>query len=429
MSAGVFGSFAHRSFRWVWGAALSGNSARFAVLVVAGWQAFRFGHHSSLWPSLVSFLLLFPTTVLGLLWGGLADRLNRAKQAASGQLLGTFGCAVACGFAATGRLGLGGVLAASAVVGLGNSVQGPAWQSLVPNLVGAHELADAAVLTRIAQQGAELTGPALATVLLTELGAAPVWGACAIMYLAGTLMLWRVRGAGRRVATSGWSPQLMAGFRYLLLRQPLATLLLWVTLHCCLTMASLGILPAVASADLHGSAGGYGALLTSFGVGSVAGPLLLLAWQPRRPARVLAVTGLASGLPLVGLGLTHSAWLAFGCAVLAGAGQASFMAVIYGSVMAVARDGMRGRVSSMQLAVTTGVMGTASIAWGGLVGVLAPGLVLAIPGLAFVLASVPFIRRAGTIDAQISRARAGMGGAPGAAPGAKPGAAPLGVEI
>ena len=73
----MFSSLGIRSFRWVWLAALSGNSGRFAVILVAGWEAYRLGDHSSLWPSLVSMLLLVPSMFFGLFAGSLADRFNR----------------------------------------------------------------------------------------------------------------------------------------------------------------------------------------------------------------------------------------------------------------------------------------------------------------------------------------------------------------
>lgn len=95
----------------MWFAALSGNSGRFAVLLVAGWEAYKLGHHSSLWASLVSFLLLVPTT------GGV--------------------------LALSGHLDLVGLMVVVGVVGIGNSIQGPAWQSLVPALVGPERMLNA----------------------------------------------------------------------------------------------------------------------------------------------------------------------------------------------------------------------------------------------------------------------------------------------
>lgn len=407
--ASFLAAFEVPAFRWVWFAALSGNSGRFAVLLVAGWEAYKLGHHSSLWPSLVSFLLLVPTTIFGLPAGGLADRFNRARQATVGQLINASSCVVGGILATSGHLGLAGLMVVTAVVGIGNSVQGPAWQSLVPALVGPERMLNAGAVTRIAQQGSELTGPAVGTVVLTTLGPGPVFFLCAAFYFGGAAMLWRIRGAappGVPAGGMGWTTHVRKGFTYVGHQPPLATLLIWVGLHCSLTMASIGILPAVASANLRGDAGAYGLLLTSFGVGSVVGPLLLMSLRKQsQPVLLLAVSGLLSGAPLVGLGLSHDVPLAVVFALAAGAGQAVFMAVIYSSTMTVAEDHMRGRVSSIQLSLTTGVMGTASLGWGALVGILAPGLVLSLPGLVFVVACGPFLVRAGHLNHGIVRHR------------------------
>lgn len=384
-------------FRWVWAGALSGNSGRFAVLLVAGWEAYKLGHHASIWPSMVSFLLLIPTTVFGIPSGGLADRFNRAKQAGAGHLINATGCLAGAALTLSGHLDLVALLLITAVVGAGNSVQGPAWQSLVPGLVGPRRMLNAGAVTRVAQQGAELTGPAIGTVVLTTAGPGAVLLLCAGFYLAAASMFWHLRRHAPRGTPSrplGWAAHIKEGFSYARRREPLGMLLVWVALHCSLTMASLGVLPAVAAANLAGRAGAYGVLLTSFGVGSVLGPVsLMLLRRQQRPVVFLAVSGVLSGLPLFGLGLAQNVVLAVLCALLAGAGQAAFMAVIYSSVMTVAEDGMRGRVSSIQLSITTGLMGTASLGWGALVGLLAPGLVLVVPGLVFVAACAPFVNR------------------------------------
>ncbi len=100
----MFSAFEVIPFRWVWTAAMSGNSGRFAVILVAGWEAYRLGHHSSFWPSMVSLLLLIPSMFFGLFAGSAADRRNRARMAAGGQLVNAVSCALAAIFAATGEL-------------------------------------------------------------------------------------------------------------------------------------------------------------------------------------------------------------------------------------------------------------------------------------------------------------------------------------
>ena len=415
----MFAALESRPFRWVWGAALSGDSGRFGVILVAGWEAFRLGHGSALWPSLVSFLLLVPSTLFGLLAGGVADRVNRARQAASGQLVNALACGAAVLLTAAGHLDLLAVLVVAAVVGAGNSVQGPAWQALVPRLVGPERLLNASLMVRIAQQGAEMTGPAVGTLALAVSGPAAAFAVCAGLYAAGTLMFWRVgrvvpeRPPARSVR-GVWSP-VAEGLRYVRAQAPLGTLLAWVGLHCSLTMASIGILPVVAVANLGGGAGVYGLLLTAFGLGSVLGPLGMM-WLGRRvdPVTQLVVAGVLSGAPLVSLGLVPNVAVDITSAALAGAAQAVFMAGIYSLTQGVAADAMRGRVASIQLSLTTGAMGLTSLGWGALAAVMAPGVVLALPGLGFVLACVPFARRRQRIRAAV-RTRPGGRRPPAAA--------------
>lgn len=389
--------FSIPAFRSVWLAALSGNSGRFAVLLVAGWEAFRQGHHSAIWPSMVSMLILVPTALFALPSGGLADRVNRATQTAIGQgvaALATAGAA-ACVFTHTASLAT--TLGAAGLVGVGNSIQGPAWQALVPNIVGKERMVSAALSTRIAQQGSELVGPAIGTAILTTAGPGWAFLACALFYAAGMATMARIRRQGRRAPsiseTTMWR-EVRAGVTYLRTTSPLGLLFVWVTFHCCLTMATFGILPTIATDNFGGAAGVYGLLLTAFGAGSIVGPLLMMVFSDRiRPGSVLWVTGVLSGAPLIAVGLTHLEWLAVAMECLAGIGQAVFMAVIYASVQTCARDALRGRVSSIQLASTTGAMGLASIGWGALVGIASAGIVLAVPGGFFVLLCLLLTRR------------------------------------
>jgi MFS family permease len=250
------GPFSVSAFRSVWLSALSGNSGRFAVILVAGWEAFREGQHSAIWPSLVSMMILIPTAALGLPAGGLADRFNRAKQAAAGQALAgiaTFGTAV-CVFAHAASLAT--TLGASALVGVANAIQGPAWQALIPGLVGKERMVSAALSTRIAQQGSELVGPAIGTAILTTVGPGWTFVVCTSFYALVAGMMLRVRTQVRPVERVGkttmWG-EVKVGVSCLWKISPLGLLFVWVTFHCCLTMATMGILPTLATVNFGGS--------------------------------------------------------------------------------------------------------------------------------------------------------------------------------
>ena len=406
----MFAAFEVLPFRWVWAGALSGNSGRFAVILVAGWEAYRLGHHSSLWPSLVSMLLLVPSMFFGLFAGSVADRHNRARMATAGQLLNAAACGVAAALTFTGQLDLTNLLVVTAVVGIGNSVQGPAWQAMIPEIVGPERLLNASMTARIAQQGAELTGPAVGTVVLTTSGPGATFLLCTAFYVAGLSMFWRIRRSVSTPVRVGQRPGIVApiaaGLSYVRRQAPIGTLLLWVGLHCSLTMASIGILPAVATANLRANAEAYGLLLAAFGFGSVLGPLIMMRLGGRvSVAPILVFSGVLSGLPLISLGLVHQLDVDLISSGVAGASQAVFMATIYSANQGASVDAMRGRVASVQLSLTTGAMGLASIGWGALVALVTPGIVLAIPGAAFVVVCIPFALRSRRIAVAVESNR------------------------
>lgn len=400
--------FSSGAFRSVWFAALSGNSGRFAVILVAGWEAFRQGHHSAIWPSLVSMLILLPTALFGLPSGGLADRFNRATQAAVGQALAAAATAGAATCIFMHVASLETTLAASTLVGVANSIQGPAWQALVPGLVGRDRMVSAALSTRIAQQGAELVGPAVGTAILTTVGPGWTFLACALFYALSVVMMLRARehaDPGTRDGGATIWNEVRDGVSYLRATAPLGLLFVWVTFHCCLTMATMGILPTLATNNFGGSAGAYGLLMTAFGAGSILGPLVMLAipGDGIRAGDVLWITGVLSGAPLIVVGLSHLEWLAVAMECVAGIGQAVFMAVIYASVQACAHDAVRGRIASIQLASTTGAMGLASLGWGALAGGASVGVVLAAPSALFVLVCVLLTKKVSGLNRAVAR--------------------------
>ena len=83
--------------------------------------------------------------------------------------------------------------------------------------------------------------------------------------------------------------------------------------------------------------------------------------------------------------------------------QAVFMAAIYSANQGRTVDPLRGCFASVQLSLTTGAMGLASVGWGALVALVAPGVVLAVPGAVFVVACVPFALRSGRIRSALTR--------------------------
>lgn len=386
-------AFEQPGFASIWLSVLAANSGRFCVVLVAGYQAFHAGH-SAVWSSAISMVILLPMVVVAPLAGGLADRVNRALLMAVGMGVALLAAVTATVLTATGTDSLPILVGLVLLIGTGGAVQAPAWQSILPGVLGARRLLNGSLLAQIAQQGAELTGPAIGTAVVALGGPVAGFALCALFYATGMLTAWRVRGL---VGAPGGHHRglfrpVVEGLGYVLHRPTLALLMLFVALHCSLTMAFNGLLPALAAGHLGGGSAVYGLLLTSVGVGAVAGPLLVMVFGRRlRDVHVLFVAGFLSGATLALLGVVPTLALAVPIAAGVGASEATFMAVVYMLSQTMAADHMRGRVSSSQLVITAGSMSVLSMGWGALEGPWGPGLTLVVPGLAFVLAVLAFI--------------------------------------
>lgn len=221
-------------YRWLWSTTLANNSGRFAVLMVAGWLAYRFTG-SAAGAGLTSFLAFAPALVLGPIAGALADRVDRRRLIAAGAAVGASVCFLAAALDAAGRLGLPLVLFVALAAGVAVALEQPARTSLVPLLSAPQDMLNAFSLIRIPIQGAELVGPALATAALVGSGPAAALGVCGLFYLAGVLQAPRIgvphEPARNERRPGGVVAEIRDGLRYVRQEPAIGRLLIWVGLH------------------------------------------------------------------------------------------------------------------------------------------------------------------------------------------------------
>ncbi len=385
---GFLSAFSNVPFRWLWTAVLLAGSGQYVVMMVAGYEAYHLTN-SALWSSLVAMSIMLPNVFVGPIGGALADRFNRIVIMMLGMSVAATGCFLMLVVMALHMLNPYFVVAASSTAGIGMALQNPSWQATLPGLLGRRMLVNAGLLSRIAMQGAEMVGPLMATWIMVQIGVGAAFAFGGLFYLSGVAFAWQIRGIpGSHVigADRGILTPVVRGAQYVVSQPALRILMSFVALHCVLTMAFTGLLPALAAQHLGGNSAVYGMLLGAIGLGAVAGPLGMAALAGRlRPVPGLFLAGVLSGLALVQLGFTYNFALALASAVVAGASQAVFMALIYALTQSVTADNMRGRVASTQLLLTAGSMGIASFIWGAATTRVGIGILLTGPGLLFVV--------------------------------------------
>jgi predicted MFS family arabinose efflux permease len=235
-----------------------------------------------------------------------------------------------------------------------------------------------------------IVGPAIAGVLIAWKGTAPVFLINAISYLAAIAALTAMRTSELhpRTHVARAKGMVRAGIRYVLdtpaLRLPLSLMLLVFLFGFNFAV----LVPLLATRTFGGTATTYGVMLALFGVGSLAGSLLMASRATRPSPRRLAALGVAlGGLSIL---LAVAPTLAVACVVLPAVGAAGIAFAITGNstLQLTSAPQMRGRVMALYSVVFLGSnpIGGPLAGWvgehlGPRVGIGVGGLIAAAAGL------------------------------------------------
>ena len=172
----------YRDFRLFWSGSLLSNIGSQFTLVAMAWQIYELTNS----PLQVGFLGLaraIPQILLFLIGGLLADAVNRRKlmmctQTGLCAISTTLALLTFAGRASPLMLYLGATLLA-----LFTSLDGPARQSLTPNLIPREQLGSAMALDTSQRQISAIAGPSLAGMVLALLGPGACYAADALSWL------------------------------------------------------------------------------------------------------------------------------------------------------------------------------------------------------------------------------------------------------
>ena len=339
--------------------------------------------------SAVVFAEWLPWLLFGLLAGALLDRWDRrrvlwAVDAARFAAVGAFAVAVLAGWASIPLL-----MATGFLLGSGQTLVDTASQALVPTLVSRDrrrlERANGRLQgTQVVAQ--ELAGPPAGGFLFSAAGWLP-FGADALSFAASSALVASIPARRTTASTStGQRPTLRAevaeGLRWLARHRVLRAMAVLAAGVNLLSVAHGAILVLFAQERLGLGSVGFGLLLTASAVGGLVGSVVA-PWLGRHAGRaqVMVAGFVAGGLARVGIGLTHSPWVAGGLLAVTGLTPILYN-VIFGSLrQQLIPDRLLGRVNSAYSLGTYGSVPLGALLGGALAerfGLPAPFLVAGI---------------------------------------------------
>lgn len=298
-----------RDFRLLWAGMTASLVGDGIFLVAIAWTAY------SLWNtpvalSIVGIAMTVPTIACLLLGGVISDRFDRRWVLLCSDLGRAFVVGLLALLALTHELDFTMLTVIVAAYGVGAAFFTPAFESMVPTIVAAEDLAQANALDQFVRPIAlRLIGPALGGWLIAVVGVGPAFAVDAASFVVSAFTVLGLR----RVAVTAPAPAsavvaLSDGWRFVR-----GNVWLWGTLLSAAIayLAFLGptetLVPYMVKNMLHGSPSDLGLVFAAGGVGAVGAAVVVgQRGQPRRDITWMYLCWTVATLAVVGYGLAST---------------------------------------------------------------------------------------------------------------------------
>lgn len=388
----MFSALRYRDFRLLWFGLVVSNTGSWAQMVAQGWLVYLLTG-SPLALGLVGFVRAVPVLAFSLFAGALADRVERRRI-----LLVTQSIVMLLSFL-LGTLTLlqvvqvWHVLLIAFLSAVAFAFDTPSRQSLVPDLVGKDDLVNALGLQSVAFNLAGVVGPALAALIIEQVGIAGAFYLNAASFLAviAALLLMAPRPQRTPLARAGLLRNVAEGLRFIIRERALLGLVLLLTALSLLGRPFIQLLPVFARDVLQAGATGLGTLNALAGAGSLVGALAVAAFQSfRQRGLLLLIAAGVFSVALIAFASSTSYALSLALCLVLGCSTTFFQVNTNSMLQANSPAALRGRVVSIYTLIMMGFMPLGSMLLGSIGQVLGVPLTLAIAG-AIILAVVVLI--------------------------------------
>jgi MFS family permease len=347
-----------------------------------------------------AFLGEIPIMLFSMYGGVIVDRMDRRVILIGSQIV-QMSCALVLSLllftnALTGMSLIYAMFALSFIAGTGQAFGGPAYQALIPSLVGKEQMPNAIAMNSIQFNIARIIGPIIGGIALQQFGGKWCFLLNSLSFLPVIFSLYLARPSFTpKPSTEGVWDSLKAAFSFIQAKPGLKALI-----GLAFTMTFFGIpittfLPVIAKGVFKADSSLFTTMLTTSGIGAVAGGLLVASISKKRSKGTwaLAMLGLLGAI-ISGFGLSSIVWISLTMLFLAGASLIAAFALVASLVQEVVPHELRGRVMSIYNMAFRGGMPLGNLATGDLIQVFGSAqTILAIEGLVLVAAAAYFYWR------------------------------------
>jgi MFS family permease len=337
----AYTSFRHRDYRFLLAGGFLSSFGLQMLSVAVSWDLYT-QTRSALILGNVGFVQVAPFLLFSLFAGHLADRYDRRAIMVVTQ--GIYLTASALLLFAHESVPV--IYTCLGLTALARTFQWPARSALLPQIVPMDSIGNAVTWNSSAQEIANVSGPALAGLLLATTGSRTVYliqVAFAILTMTCFALI-RSRRAESAQQPERTLKSLLEGIRFVFANKLILTAVS-LDMFGVLFGGATALLPIFAVDILHAGPRELGWLRAAPSVGAVI-MALSLAHMPRihRAGRALLLTVAGFGVATIGFGLSRDLWLSLGFLLLTGAFDNVSVVLRQSLVQTKAPDAVRGRI-------------------------------------------------------------------------------------
>ena len=316
--------------------------------VAQSWLVYRLTGSSLLLGS-VAFASQIPVFLAAPLGGMAADRYNRQKLVIATQTASMLLALILAVLTLSGRVTVREIFILAALLGIVNAFDIPARQAFLVEMVGREDLMNAIALNSSMFNGARIVGPAVAGILVAQIGEGWCFFANAVSYIAVIIGLFLMKVERRAERPTGsLLAHILEGFRFVKNTAPIRGLLLLLGLVSLVAMPYTVLMPIFADRILHGGARGLGILMGATGVGALLGALTLATRTGVYGlGRWVTFSCAGFAITLILFSLSRNFWLSAALLVPVGFCMMLQMSSSNTLIQAMVPDQLRGRVMSV----------------------------------------------------------------------------------
>ena len=394
----------YRNYRLFFGGQIVSLVGTWITTTATSWLVYRLTG-SALLLGVVGFAGQFPAFLLGPFAGIVVDRHDRHRLLVVTQTMSMLQSFALAALTLSGHITIGLIIALNIVQGIVNAFDMPGRQSfLIQMIENKADLGNAIALNSSMVNAARLLGPSIAGVVIAAVGEGWCFFIDGVSYLAviAALVMMRITAADRRGAGRGRAlHEFREGFSYAFGFRPIRSIILLLAIVSLVGVPYTVLMPIFAAEIFHGGPHTLGLLMTSSGVGALAGALWLAARKSVVGlGRIIPAAGTLFGAGLIFFSFSRTLWIALPFMVITGFGFMTQMAASNTVIQTIVDDAKRGRVMSFYMMAFLGTVPFGSLIAGSLssrIGAphtLLVGGICCVAGAAWFAKGLPAIRAA-----------------------------------